>query len=79
VNLPGPLRWLSLFASLAVATAPGVMAVLSFADGNVVVGGAFLAVAVVAFAVPEYVLRRLPGPLDVLRRRLPFVRSEDGD
>lgn len=71
MRLPGPLEWFSLAGSVALASAPTAMGVLSLADGDVWIGSVYLAIGVVMFVLPEYVVRQLPGPRDVVERYRP--------
>lgn len=71
MKLPAPLRWLSLVGSLSLAAAPAVMGVLTALEGDYALSVAYLAVAVVVFAVPEYIERRVPGPIEVAKRHRP--------
>lgn len=71
MKLPEPLNWLSLVGSIALASAPAVMAVTTALDGSYGLAAVYLAIAAVVFAVPEYIERQLPGPKEFLRRHRP--------
>lgn len=76
MSLPGPFGPLSLVLSLVLAGPPAIMGVLALARGDVAIGAIFLGLAVLMVVLPEYILRRIPGPTEMIKRRLPWRRSE---
>lgn len=70
MRLPGPLGWLSLGSSVVLATAPAAMALFTAVEGNYLAASVYLLAAVVMFAIPELLLRRLPGPIELLKAYL---------
>ena len=77
MKLPGPVRWLSLVLSVVLAGAPAIMGVLALTDGALAVGAVYLGVAALMAILPEYVLRRVPGPIEAIKRRLPWSSGDD--
>lgn len=70
MRLPGPLGWVSLLSSLVLATAPAAMAVFSFTNGSYFAAAVYLLAAALMFAIPEFLIRRLPGPRELLSATL---------
>lgn len=76
VHLPGPLSKFSLLLSFAFASAPAIMGAITIANGDYAFGIVYLAIGVVMFVLPEYITRKLPGPMELVRRHVPFLRSK---
>lgn len=71
MKLPGLFGLIQLGSGLVFAIPLGVIGVEFLGTGRTAFGLVFLVLAAVMVALPEYVSRRVGGPRDWVRRRLP--------
>lgn len=70
-------RRVSVVISIAIAAPPAAFGLLALVDGDMLIGVGFLVIAAVMVALPEYVVRRLPGPRSIIQKRLLWRREDN--
>ena len=76
MKLPGIFAMAQLGAGLVLAIPVAIVGVEFLRAGSTALGGAFLIVAALLVALPEYVSRRLPRPRKMVKKRLGRLRRE---
>lgn len=75
MKLPGLFGLIQLGSGLVFAIPLAIIGVEFLGGGRAGLGIGFLAVAAVMVVLPEYLSRRVGGPRDWVRRRLPWRRD----
>ena len=76
MKLPGLFGMIQLGSGLVFAIPLGIIGVEFLRMGRTGFGLAFLAIAIVMVALPEYITRRVGGPRDWVLDRLPGRRGD---
>lgn len=75
MQLPGLVTTISIVSGIVLAFPMAFIGVQFLQQGRLVMGIAFIGLAAALLVLPEFIIRRLPRPWTVLRRK--FSRSKD--